>query len=66
MVGAPLLLLGLALCTSKDWRIVEWLRLALSNTELAYAPNLFQFQSQLGAIALYFGVVWCPLALAAC
>jgi peptidoglycan/LPS O-acetylase OafA/YrhL len=57
--GALLLLLGLALCATKDWTSVEWLRLQLSPTELAYAPNLFQFQSQLGAIVLYVGVLWC-------
>jgi peptidoglycan/LPS O-acetylase OafA/YrhL len=54
-----LLLLGLALCATKDWAPVEWLRLALSQTEFASAPNLFQFQSQLGAVALYLGVLWC-------
>ena len=52
---------GVALCATKDWHVVEWLRLMLSRTELAYAPNLFQFQSQLGAVALYLGVLWCPL-----
>ncbi len=59
--GAFLLLLGFALCATKDWQFVEWLRIALSHSELAYAPNLYQFQSQLGAITLYFGVLWCPL-----
>jgi peptidoglycan/LPS O-acetylase OafA/YrhL len=59
--GALLLLLGVALCATKDWHVVEWTRLTLSRFELAYAPNLFQFQSQLGAVALYFGVLWCPL-----
>jgi peptidoglycan/LPS O-acetylase OafA/YrhL len=44
----------------KDWHVVELLRVFLSQTELAYAPNLYQFQSQLAAIALYFGVVCCP------
>jgi peptidoglycan/LPS O-acetylase OafA/YrhL len=41
--------------------VVELLRVFLSQTELAYAPNLYQFQSQLAAIALYFGVLCCPL-----
>ncbi len=59
--GILLLLLGVALCATKDWHFVEWARLTLSRFELAYAPNLFQFQSQLGAVALYFGVLWCPL-----
>ena len=56
-----MLSLGLALCAAKDWHVVEWSRLTLGRFELAYAPNLFQYQSQLGAVALYFGVLWCPL-----
>lgn len=59
-LGALLLLLGVALCATKDWGVVEWLRVMLARTELAAAPNLYQFQSQLGAVALYFGVVLCP------
>jgi peptidoglycan/LPS O-acetylase OafA/YrhL len=69
--GAALLLLGFALCATKDWRIVEWFRQALCRSELACAPSLFQFQSQLGAIALYLGVllsslVWPLLGSAPC
>jgi peptidoglycan/LPS O-acetylase OafA/YrhL len=59
--GLLLLGFGLALCATKDWHSVEWLRRSLGDTELASAPNLFQFQSQLGAVALYLGVLWCPL-----
>jgi peptidoglycan/LPS O-acetylase OafA/YrhL len=59
--GVPLLLLGFALCTTKDWPWVEWVRQMLCRSELACAPNLFQFQSQLGAIALYLGVLLSPL-----
>jgi peptidoglycan/LPS O-acetylase OafA/YrhL len=59
VVGFLLLALGLALCATKDWAFVEWLRLWLAGSELASAPNLFQFQSQLGAVALYFGVLSC-------
>ncbi len=59
--GVLLLSLGLALCAAKDWHVVEWCRLTLSRFELASAPNLFQFQSQLGAVVLYIGVLWCPL-----
>jgi peptidoglycan/LPS O-acetylase OafA/YrhL len=55
-----LLLLGLAMSATKDWHFVEWLRLSLRRTELADAPNLFQFQSQLAAVVLYAGVLWCP------
>lgn len=59
--GLGLLLLGVALCATKDWSFVEWLRLTLSQSAIAYAPNLYQFQSQLGAISLYAGVLLCPL-----
>lgn len=59
-LGTVLLVLGIAMCTTKDWHAVEVLRLWLSDSEAAFSPNLFQFQSQLGAIALYFGVVLCP------
>jgi peptidoglycan/LPS O-acetylase OafA/YrhL len=58
--GVLLLLLGAALCATKDWGSVEQLRVWLCQTEFASAPNLFQFQSQLGAVALYFGVLLCP------
>ncbi len=61
LLGLAVLLLGVALCATKDWRVVEWLRQSLCRTEPACAPNLFQFQSQLGALALYLGVLWCPL-----
>ncbi|HET7883611.1 MAG TPA: acyltransferase [Acetobacteraceae bacterium] len=59
-LGALLLLSGVALCATKDWSAVEWLRVTLAHTELAAAPNLYQFQSQLGAVALYFGILLCP------
>jgi len=59
-LGLLLLLLGLAMSATKDWHVVEWLRLLLARTELAGAPDLFQFQSQLAAVALYGGVLWCP------
>ncbi len=58
--GAMLLVLGIALCATKDWGVVDGFRFLLSRTELAFAPNLFQFQSQLGAVALYVGVLMCP------
>jgi peptidoglycan/LPS O-acetylase OafA/YrhL len=62
VAGALLLVLGFALCASKDWAPVEWLRVWLSSPGFAAAPNLFQFQSQLGAVALYFGVLFCRAA----
>lgn len=58
-LGVVLLAMGLALCGTKDFPLVERLRTALAKSELASAPNLFQFQSQLGAAALYFGVLLC-------
>ena len=59
-LGLLLLLLGLALSATKDWAPIEWLRLWFSRGEFAYAASLFQFQSQLGAIAIYVGVLLCP------
>jgi peptidoglycan/LPS O-acetylase OafA/YrhL len=60
-LGMVTLLAGLWLCTGKDWSIIEWLRIWISRSELAASPNLFQFQSQLGAVALYLGVLLSPV-----
>ena len=60
MLGAILLVLGVAVCATKDWHAVEALRLWLSRGEWAFAPNPFQFQSELGAVAIYFAVLACP------
>jgi peptidoglycan/LPS O-acetylase OafA/YrhL len=54
--GSLLLLLGLALSATKNWPILEPARAFLAHTELAAAPTLFQFQSQLAAVALFLGV----------
>ncbi len=59
LCGAALLAFGIALCINKSWPGVEAFRLWLSMREWAFAPNLFQFQSQFGAIMLYFGVLLC-------
>ena len=40
--------------------MADTLRLWLGHVELVAPPNLFQFQSQLAAAALYFGVLACP------
>jgi peptidoglycan/LPS O-acetylase OafA/YrhL len=61
-LGVALLVLGAALCATKDWRMVEFIRIWLSRGEFGSAPNLFQFQSQIGALALYCGVLLCPAA----
>jgi peptidoglycan/LPS O-acetylase OafA/YrhL len=54
--------LGVVLSARKDWIAVDALRQALGWIEIIAPPNLFQFQSQLAAIALYCGVVLCPSA----
>ena len=41
---------------ARNWPVVEPVRALLAHTELAAAPTLFQFQSQLAAVALYLGV----------
>ena len=68
LLGSALIGLGLALSASKDWAAVESLRGAM--TWLS-PPNLFQFQSQLAAVALFIGVLFSPggqklLSCAAC
>jgi peptidoglycan/LPS O-acetylase OafA/YrhL len=60
--GLLLLALGFSLCATKDWAFIEWWRLWIAGSEFASSPNLFQFQSQLGAVAVFFGVLWCPYA----
>jgi peptidoglycan/LPS O-acetylase OafA/YrhL len=57
--GALLLLFGIALCADKDWESLDMLRLWLGRIELVSPPDLFQFQSQLAALALYLGVLLC-------
>lgn len=59
--GAMLLVLGLAMSATKDWGLLETIRVGFARTELASAPNLYQFQSQLAAVALTLGVLTCPL-----
>lgn len=62
VLGAALLLLGLLMSIQKDWSAVEAVRIALAHITLAPAPNLFQFRSQLAAVALFVGVLLCPAA----
>jgi peptidoglycan/LPS O-acetylase OafA/YrhL len=62
VAGAALLVFGAAMCATKDWSMVEAVRVWLSRGEFASAPNLFQFQSQLGALALFCGVLMSPAA----
>ncbi len=65
LCGALLLLLGLLMSATKTWPILEPAHVFLSHTELASAPSLFQFQSQLAAIALFLGVRHSPFLWAA-
>jgi peptidoglycan/LPS O-acetylase OafA/YrhL len=57
-----LIVLGLAMSGSKDWGVVEAMRVAIARFAPVAAPNLFQFQSQLAAIALFLGVLLGPAA----
>jgi peptidoglycan/LPS O-acetylase OafA/YrhL len=62
--GALLLMLGLALCATKDWHVLEVCRVWLADIELAAAPNLFQFASQMAALLIFAGILLCPPAQA--
>jgi peptidoglycan/LPS O-acetylase OafA/YrhL len=62
LLGTGLIILGLAMSASKDWGIVEAMRVAIARFAPVAAPNLFQFQSQLAAIALFLGVLLGPVA----
>lgn len=64
VAGALLLMLGFALCATKDWRAIEMWRLWLANIELVAAPNLFQFASQVAAVLIFAGVLLCSPAQA--
>jgi peptidoglycan/LPS O-acetylase OafA/YrhL len=64
LVGILLLAVGLALAATKDWRILELCRVWLASIELAAAPNLFQFASQLAAALIFVGVLLCAPAQA--
>jgi peptidoglycan/LPS O-acetylase OafA/YrhL len=64
LAGALLLATGLALAATKDCRVLEVGRLWLANIELAAAPNLFQFASQVAAVLIFAGVLLCSPAQA--
>jgi peptidoglycan/LPS O-acetylase OafA/YrhL len=57
--GALLLLFGIALSANKDWESIDMLRLWLGRIVILAPPDLFQFQRQLAALALYAGVLSC-------
>jgi peptidoglycan/LPS O-acetylase OafA/YrhL len=62
LLGTSLIVLGLAMSAGKDWSAVEAVRTAIAHFAPVAAPNLFQFQSQLAAIALFLGVLLSPPA----
>jgi peptidoglycan/LPS O-acetylase OafA/YrhL len=59
LAGTLLLAVALALAGTKDWRIIEMCRVWLANIELAASPNLFQFASQVAAVLIFTGVLFC-------
>jgi peptidoglycan/LPS O-acetylase OafA/YrhL len=59
VLGGVLAGVGILAAASKDWPVVELFRQALEHVIPAGAPNLFQFQSQIGAIMIYLGVLLC-------
>lgn len=61
-IGVSLIALGLAMSATKDWALVEATRVAIARLAPVAAPSLFQFQSQLAAVALFMGVLLSPFA----
>jgi peptidoglycan/LPS O-acetylase OafA/YrhL len=59
-VGAGLIVIGMAMSASKDWGAVEAVRAVIGRFAPVAAPDLFQFQSQLAAVALFVGVLLSP------
>jgi peptidoglycan/LPS O-acetylase OafA/YrhL len=59
-LGAVLIAFGLAMSASKDWGPLELLRTGIARFAPVAAPNLFQFHSQLAAMALFLGVSLSP------
>jgi peptidoglycan/LPS O-acetylase OafA/YrhL len=59
-VGVGLIVVGVAMSASKDWGVVEGVRAGIARFAPVAAPDLFQFQSQLAAVALFVGVVLNP------
>ena len=57
VVGAALIGLGLAMSGSGNWHIVDAIRVVAGHATLGDVPNLFQFQRQLAAVALFAGVL---------
>jgi peptidoglycan/LPS O-acetylase OafA/YrhL len=62
LMGAGLIALGLAMSAAKNWTLLEIVRAAIAGFAPVAAPNVFQFQSQVAAVALFTGVLLCPVA----
>jgi peptidoglycan/LPS O-acetylase OafA/YrhL len=62
VIGIALIALGLAMSATKDWAFLEAVRVSIVRFASAGAPNLFQFQSQMAAVALFTGVLLSPMA----
>ncbi len=62
LLGTGLIVLGVAMSASKDWGAVEAIRVAIALFAPVAAPNLFQFQSQLAATAVFLGALLSPPA----
>jgi peptidoglycan/LPS O-acetylase OafA/YrhL len=62
VLGAGLIALGLFMSATKDCSFVEAVRVVIARYAPAAAPDLFQFESQLAAVALFAGVLFSPLA----
>jgi peptidoglycan/LPS O-acetylase OafA/YrhL len=60
--GAALIALGLAMSASKDWSVLESIRVGIAHVSPVAAPNLYQFQSQLAAVFLFAGTLLSPTA----
>ena len=59
-VGAMLMVVGVAMSASKNWGMIEVVRAGIAPFAPVAATNLFQFQSQLAAVALFVGVLLSP------
>lgn len=60
-IGPGLVVLGFAMSATKDWTLLEAVREAIARYAPVAVPNLFQFQSQLAAVALFIGVLLSPV-----
>jgi peptidoglycan/LPS O-acetylase OafA/YrhL len=62
LLGGSMIVLGLLMSACKDWSAIEAVRVGIARFAPVAAPNLFQFQSQLAATALFLGALLSPVA----